>query len=59
MNRIMNKRTKKDTKSFPSKNKKFKEKLFLPKKENEAKDFNTNDNNGQIKLESKNIFDEN
>ena len=55
----MNKRTKKDTKSFPSKNKKFKEKLFLPKKENEAKDFNTNDNNDQIKLESKNIFDEN
>ena len=55
----MNKRTKKGTKSFPSKNKKFKEKLFIPKKESEAKYFDTNDKSAQLKLESRNIFDEN
>ena len=59
MNRIMNKRTKKDTKSFKSKNKKFKEKLFLPIKESEDKDFYTKDSKDKIKLECKNIFDEN
>ena len=54
----MNKKAKKDTKSYPKINKKFKEKLFLPKKENDKNDSKTN-NNIQLKLEATNIFDEN
>ena len=58
MNRILNKKKEKGTKSLPAKNKKLKEKLFLPINENNKNDFNNN-NNKQTTLETKNIFDEN
>ena len=58
MNRIQNKKKEKGTKSLPAKNKKLKEKLFLPIDENNKNDFNNN-NNKQTTLETKNIFDEN